>query len=63
MYNVTLRPFCVTIAAVEKQLLHILCVCVCSLSYSAYKAHEPYYIIICVPHYLINGTMFGGGIY
>jgi hypothetical protein len=34
---------------VEKQrVLHILsvCVCVCSLNYSAHKAHAPYYIVI-----------------
>jgi len=24
-----------------------VCVCVCSLSYAACKAHAPYYIVIC----------------
>ena len=46
---------------------YIFRVCVCSLSYSACKAHAPYYIVtyglygcpICLPpHYLINGTIF-----
>jgi hypothetical protein len=38
----------VTIVAVEKQqVLHILSVCVCSLSYPARKAHSPYCIVIC----------------
>jgi hypothetical protein len=42
----------VIIVAVEKQQwLHILsvfiCVCVCSLSYPAFKAHAPYYFVIC----------------
>ena len=40
-------------------------VCVCGRSYSACKAHVPYYIVICVlvlpyqisPHFLINGTI------
>jgi len=40
--------------------------CVCSLSYTARKAHTPYYVIRdqfqlyhIFPHYLINGTIFG----
>ena len=40
--------------------------CIFSLSYTACKAREPYYIVICgflrlhriFPHYLINGTIF-----
>jgi len=38
----------VTTAAVEKQwVAHILCVCVCSFSYTARKAHAPYYTVFC----------------
>jgi hypothetical protein len=48
----------------------MLCVCVrahtCSLSYPAYKAYAPYYIVLCglsgctiyFSHHLINGTVF-----
>jgi len=37
-----------TIYALEKQqILHILSVCVCSISYPACKWHGPYYIVIC----------------
>jgi hypothetical protein len=43
--NVTSRRVRVTIVAVEKQLLHMLSVC--NLSYSAFKAHAPYYIAVC----------------
>ena len=47
-YNVTIRRVSVTNVAVEKQnVLHILCVCVNSLSYPARKAHATYYIVIC----------------
>jgi hypothetical protein len=46
--NVTSSFVRVTIVAVEKQYeLHILSVCVCSLSYPACSAHAPYYIVIC----------------
>jgi hypothetical protein len=39
MYNVILRRVGTTIVAVEKQsVLHVLSVCVCSLSYLARKA-------------------------
>ena len=31
----------------KKQVLHILSVCVCSLSHPACKAHAPCYIVIC----------------
>jgi hypothetical protein len=38
---------CITIYALEKQqILHILSVCVCSISYPACKAHRAY-IVIC----------------
>jgi hypothetical protein len=45
-------------------------VCVCNLSYPACKAHAPFLychlwpVRICniFPHYLINGTIFGGKI-
>ena len=47
-YNVTLRRVRIIIVAVEQQeVLHILSVCVCSLSYPAYKARAPYYIVTC----------------
>ena len=51
MYNVILRLFRVNVVVVGKQsVLHILCVCLCfcSLCYPAWKAHAPYYMIICV---------------
>ena len=48
---------------------YIFCMCVCSLSYPAYKAHVPYYIVLychlwpvwllIFPNYLINGTILG----
>jgi hypothetical protein len=49
-----------------------VCVCACSLTYPACKAHALYHIIILLylwpvwfyyifPHYLTNGTIFGGG--
>ena len=45
-YDVTLRCIRLTVVAMEKQcFLHILCVCVCSLSYPAYNAHALYYVI------------------
>ena len=44
MYNATLRRLHVPISAMEKKyILHILCVC--SLSYTACKAHGLYYIV------------------
>ena len=46
----------------NQDVLHILNVCVCSLSYPACKAHAPYYIVWLYhifPHYLINVTLFG----
>ena len=54
------HPYC------GKAVLHILSVCVCSLSHSACKAHAPYYIVICgpssstmfFPHYLTKGLIF-----
>jgi hypothetical protein len=61
MYNATLRRFRKTTGNVS----HILSVC--SLSYTAYKAHGQYYVVICglsgstifLSYYLINGTNFG----
>jgi len=50
MYNVTLKLicFCATTVAMEKQYaLHILRVCVYSLSYPACNEQAPYYVIIC----------------
>jgi hypothetical protein len=47
-YNVILRCVRVTTVLVEKQsVLHIVSVCVSSLSYTACKAHAPNYIVIC----------------
>jgi len=51
----------------KQQVLHILSVCVCSLMYSACNAHAPYCYLWPVrlydifPHYLVYGTIFGGG--
>jgi len=47
---------CVTIMAMEKQyVLHILSVCICNLSYPAYKGH-----VLCytVTHGLSGSTIF-----
>jgi len=41
-----MRGVRVTAVAVEQQY-YILCVCVCSLSYPARKAHAPCYTAIC----------------
>jgi hypothetical protein len=60
--------FLLTFVAVEKQYtLHVLSVCLYScLSYSAFRAYAPYYIVICrlsastiFFHIIINGTIFG----
>jgi hypothetical protein len=48
-------------------MYYTLCVCVCSLSYPACKAHAPYYIVFCdffgcttsFSHYLTNCPIFG----
>jgi len=63
-YKASVTRVRVTTVVVEKRYkLHILsvCVCVCSPSYSARKAHTPYYHLWQVwlyifPHY---GTIFG----
>jgi len=44
--NLTIRPFRVTIVAVESKTYFVFRVCVCSLSYATCKAHAPYYIVI-----------------
>jgi hypothetical protein len=46
-YNATLRRFRVTIVAVESNKYYLFCVCVCSLSYPAWKTLVPYCIVIC----------------
>ena len=46
-YNVTVTRILVTTVEVEKQKYYIFRVCVCSLSYPARNAHEPYYTAIC----------------
>jgi len=56
MYIVTLRRVPVTILAVKKQyVLHSLCVCVCSFSYTAHIASAPYHTVICC---LSGSTIF-----
>ena len=45
--NVILRRVPVTIFAVKNNKYSIFWVCVCSLSYSACRAHTPYYIVDC----------------
>ena len=43
MYSATLWSSRKTnVAVVKQRVLHSLCVCVCSLRYSPYKAHDPY---------------------
>ena len=48
-YKVTLLCVSIVIGSVEVQYVRTLgvCVCVCSLSYPARKAHAPYYVVIC----------------
>jgi len=67
--DITLGRVCATIGAVGRQwVLHILSVCVCNHSYPACNAHAPYcrlwpLRLYCIfRHYLINDTIFGGGI-
>jgi len=62
--NMTLKHVHVTIGAMEEQyILHILSVCVCTLSYLACNTHTLDYTAICLPLpyfstlYLINGTI------
>ena len=63
--DATRRHLRATNVAVEKQyVLHIVCVCVYSLSYAACNAHAPY-CHLCPspfysisPHYLINDMIF-----
>jgi len=64
-YNVILSCFRANIVAIEKQeVIYILNVCICSLSYPACNAHAPYchvwpaWLYSSFPHYLINGTIF-----
>ena len=45
--NVTLRCICITIVALETNKYYIFWVCVYSLSHPAFKAHAPYYSVIC----------------
>jgi hypothetical protein len=52
-YNVPLRRVRVTVVAVAKRY-YIYWVCVCSLSYPAYNAHAPYYIVT----YGLSGSIF-----
>jgi len=68
-YNVPLRRNRATIVAVEKQwVLHDMNVCIFSLRHpEASNAHAPYChlwhapLYNILPHYLIDGTIFGGG--
>ena len=48
--NGTSRCVPVPIVAVERRyVLHILSVCVCSVSYPSRKTHAPYYTLLCAP--------------
>ena len=69
-HNVTLRQVCKTTAAVEKQQLSHICVCVCEcvsgygLTNPACNAPshchlQPLWLYNSFPHYLINFTIFG----
>ena len=49
-YNVTLRRFCVTMFAVQKQY-YIFWVCVCSLKYPACKTHCIFKWPVCMYHF------------
>ena len=64
-YNATLRSVRATVVAVETNEYYILWVCVCRIGYPERNAHEPYCNLwpqsTIFPHYLINGTIFGGG--
>jgi len=69
-YDVSVWHVRATIVAVEKQwVLHNHNVCICNLRYPACNAHVPCCHMWPVPlynifpHYLINGTIFGGGDY
>ena len=42
-----MRGVRLTFVAMESNKYYIFCVCICSLSYSARKAHAPYYIVNC----------------
>jgi len=65
--KVTLRSVRVTIGGVDKHY-YMFWVCVCMVSYPACNAHAPYWHLcsgrLCniFPHYLINCTVFGGGV-
>jgi hypothetical protein len=66
-YNATVRCVRETIVVVGKQwVLHNLSVCICSLRHPACNTHAPYYHLWpapfynIFPHFLINGTIFGG---
>jgi len=45
----------------------VVCVCICSIRYTACKSQAPYChlwsgpLYNILPHYIINGTTFGGG--
>jgi len=63
-YNETMRCVRATIVVVEKQrVLHILSVCICSLRYPAWNAHEPYCLLwparlySIFPYFLTNGRI------
>jgi hypothetical protein len=63
--NEKLRRIRAAIDAVEKQKYYIFGVCVCSLSYSTWKAHAPYShqwlvpLYNIFPHNLTNGKIVG----
>jgi len=63
--NVKLKRIRVTFLTVEKRKAYIFWVCICSLSYLAYKSHAPYCglwpigLYHIFPRYPVNGTVFG----
>jgi hypothetical protein len=55
--------FAKTLMMWKSNKCYIFWACVCSLSYPAYNAHAPHYIVIPVacsifPHYYISSTIF-----
>ena len=64
VYNVISRRDFVPVFVEKQQVLYILSVCVCRLSYLACKVHAgychlwPLLLYQILSHYLINGTIF-----
>jgi hypothetical protein len=47
MYKRNTMAVRITIIIVENQEVYVFRVCVCGTIYPAYKAHAPYYFVIC----------------